>query len=79
LILKCIDKIYFGDEIYEVKDVPKQELETFIENLGVNVFKEVNEFLSNTPKLTHTITYTNKNGNKREIILNSLSDFFSWR
>lgn len=79
LILKCVDKIYFGDDIYEVKDVPVDELEGFIENLGVGIFKQVNDFLLNTPKIQHTIEYTNEKGNKREIYLNSLNDFFTWR
>jgi hypothetical protein len=79
LILKCVDKIYFGDDIYEVKDIPVDELENFIENLGVGVFKQVNDFMLNTPKIQHTIEYTNEKGNKREIYLNSLNDFFTWR
>jgi hypothetical protein len=79
LILRCIDKVYVEDDIYEVKDVSKEELESFIENLGVGVFKEVNDFLVNSPKITYKIEYTNKNGTKREIILNSLNDFFTWR
>jgi hypothetical protein len=79
LILKCVDKIYFGDDIYEVKDIPVDELENFIENLGVGVFKQVNDFLLNTPKIQHIIEYTNEKGNKREIYLNSLNDFFTWR
>lgn len=79
LILKCVDKIYFNDEIFEVKDIPIKELEDFIENLSVNVFKQVNEFLTNTPKIEHVLNYTNEKGNKREIFLSSLNDFFSWR
>lgn len=79
LILKCVDKIYFGEEVYEVKDIAKKELEDFIENLKVDVFKKVNDFLMNTPKIEHRISYTNKNGSKREIYLNSLNDFFTWR
>jgi hypothetical protein len=79
LILKCVDKIYFGDDIYEIKDIPVDELENFIENLGVGVFKQVNDFMLNTPKIQHTIEYTNEKGNKKEIYLNSLNDFFTWR
>jgi len=79
LIMKCVDKIYVGDEIYEVRDISREELESFIENLGVGVFKEVNDFLMNSPKISYKIEYTNQNGNKREIYLSSLSDFFTWR
>jgi hypothetical protein len=79
LILKCVDKIYFNEEIYEVKDIPISELENFIENLSVGIFKQVNDFLTNTPKIEHIIEYTNEKGNRREIFLNSLNDFFTWR
>lgn len=79
LILRCVDKIYVGEEIYEVKDISRKELEDFIENLNVNVFKQVNDYLINCPRLSHTIKYTNKNGKEREIFLNSLNDFFTWR
>ena len=79
LILKCVDKIYVDEEIFEVKDVSKKELEEFIENLRVDVFKEVNDFLTNSPRIEHVIKYTNKNDKKREIYLNSLNDFFTWR
>lgn len=79
LILKCVDKIYFDEEVYEVKDISRKELEEFIENLKVDVFKQVNDFLTNTPRIEHIISYTNKNGSKREIYLNSLNDFFTWR
>lgn len=79
LIIKCVDKIYFNEEIFEVKDISTKELEDFIENLSVNVFKQVNEFLTNTPKIEHILTYTNEKGNEREIFLSSLNDFFSWR
>lgn len=79
LILKCVDKIYFDEEVYEVKDISRKELEEFIENLKVDIFKQVNDFLMNTPKIEHIISYTNKNGSKREIYLNSLNDFFTWR
>jgi hypothetical protein len=79
LILKCVDKIYFDEEVYEVKDISRKELEDFIENLKVDVFKQVNEFLTSAPKIEHVLSYTNKNGSKREIYLNSLNDFFTWR
>lgn len=79
LILKCVDKIYFGEEVYEVKDISRKELEEFIENLKIDIFKKVNDFLVNTPKVEHVISYTNKNGSKKEIYLNSLNDFFIWR
>lgn len=79
LIVRCIDKIYDGEEIYEAKDVPKTELAEFIENLNVKIFEKVHEFLMSTPKISHKIDYENSLGTKRSIEFNSLNDFFSWR
>jgi len=79
LIIRCIDKIYDGEEIYEAKDFNKKEIEEFLENLSVKVFEQVQKFLLSTPKLEHVIKYKNTLGNDRQITLNKLSDFFSWR
>lgn len=79
LIVRCVDKIYYEDEIYEAKDYKKQELADFLENLNVATFEKVLEFLTNVPKIHHEITYTNSLGNERKIEFNSLNDFFMWR
>lgn len=79
LIVRCVDKIYDGEEVYEAKEFDKKEIETFLENLSVKVFEQVQKFLLSTPKLEYVINYKNSLGNDRKIILNKLSDFFSWR
>ena len=79
LIVRCIDKIYYEDDIYESKDYKKQELVEFLENLSVNTFEKILNFLSNTPKIHHEIVYKNSLGNERKIEFNSLNDFFMWR
>jgi hypothetical protein len=79
LIIRCIDKIYYEDNIYEVKNYKKQEIESFLENLNMKTFDDIQNFLISAPKLEYEIKYTNKLGNERKIVLNSLNDFFSWR
>lgn len=79
LILRCIDKIYFEEEIYESKDYKKKDLEEFLENLDIKTFEKIQEFLSNIPRMEYKINYKNSLGNDREIILSSLNDFFTWR
>ena len=79
LIVRCVDKIYNGDEVYELSDYSNQEIEDFLENLSVKVFEQVQEFFENCPKLQHTIRYKNSLGNERSIEFNSLNDFFTWR
>jgi hypothetical protein len=79
LILRCVESIYYEDQVYQAKDYKKQELNEFLENLNIKVFDQVQNFLLSTPKIEYKIQYKNEFGNKREIVLNSLSDFFTWR
>jgi hypothetical protein len=79
LILRCIENIFVEDEIYNVKDYKKQDLEEFLENLDIKTFEAVNDFLLNAPKIEHVIKYKNELGNERKIVLSSLNDFFSLR
>jgi len=79
LIIRCIDKIYYEDEVYESKNYKKEEINEFLENLNMKVFEQIQTFLLNVPKMEYKIKYSNSLGNDREITLNSLNDFFSWR
>lgn len=79
LIVRCIDSIYLEDEIYEAKDYKKEELKEFLENLNIKVFEQIQNFLLSVPKMEKRLQYKNSLENDREIVLNSLSDFFSWR
>lgn len=79
LILRCIDKIYVEDEIYEPSNYSKNELSEFLEDLSLKVFEDIQKFLLSVPKIEHKIEYKNSLGNDRVITLSSLNDFFSWR
>jgi hypothetical protein len=79
LILHCIDKIYDGDEMFDPKSFKKSELNDFIEQLDVNTYDKLRQFFTNIPNLYYQIEYTNLNGNKREIVLTALTDFFTLR
>jgi hypothetical protein len=77
LIVRCIDKIYDGDDIFDPSDYTKKEIEQFLDDVGVDVFQKIQDFMSNVPKLYYKIEYKNKNGNDRVIELTTLSDFFT--
>lgn len=79
LIIRCVDKIYDGEEVFETKDFSKKDISEFLENLNIKVFEKVHDFLMNVPKISHTIKYKNSLGTEKEISFNSLNDFFSWR
>jgi hypothetical protein len=79
LIVRCVEKIYKGEEIYETKDFKKEDLVEFLEGLSVKTFADVQKFLLSVPKLEYIIEYKNKKENNRKIVLSSLNDFFTWR
>lgn len=76
LIVKCIDKIYVNESVYEAKDYTNEQLSEFLENLDLKSFEKIKIFLENTPKLNYEINYKNSLGNDRKIVLSSLNDFF---
>lgn len=79
LILRCMDKIYDGEEIYNPEDYTAAELESFLDDCGVTVFDKIQDFIRAAPRLYHKLTYTNSNGNERVIELIGLTDFFTLR
>ena len=68
--------IYDGDEVYDVANVTKEELENFLDDVGINSYQEIIKFMENTPKIVHVLKYKNANGNDRTITLNTITDFF---
>lgn len=79
LIIRCIDSICIKDEVYPASDFSKSDLSEFLENLDLKTFEKIQKFLLSVPKLHYTIEYTNELGNKRNIVLSSLNDFFTWQ
>jgi hypothetical protein len=79
LIIRCMDKIYLEDNIYEIKDYSKKDLEEFLDGLSLKTFEQINNFLTNTPKLEYVINYKNSLEHDRKVVLNSLNDFFMFR
>ena len=79
LIVRCIDKIYEGDNVFEAKNYTMKDLGDFLENLDSKTFVSIQDFLMNSPKLLHVMKYKNSLGNEKEIRLSSLNDFFTFR
>jgi hypothetical protein len=76
LILKAIDMIIAGDEIYPVNEISDEELLEFVESLPGKAYKSIRKFFEATPQVRHTVTYKTNKGTDRSIELNGLRDFF---
>jgi len=76
LIVRCIDKIYEDETVYEAKDYTIKDMREFIDSIDVKTFDKIREYLINLPKIKYVIKYKNSLDHDREIELNSLNDFF---
>jgi len=78
LIANCVDKIFQGDEVFEIGDVPKAELQQYLENEFDSLsYDKMRKFVLNMPRLNYEIKYTNSKGTERKILMTSLVDFFT--
>jgi hypothetical protein len=77
LVLRCLDKIYDGEDVFNPADYSKEEVEQFLDECGIEAFEKIQTFMTSVPKLYHRLEYKNKNGNDRVIELTSLTDFFT--
>jgi hypothetical protein len=79
LIAYCVDKIYEGDEEFDLKDVSKEELQKYLEEEFDPVsYDKMRKFVINMPRLHYEINYTNSKGTERKILMTSLVDFFTF-
>ncbi len=78
LIAQCIDKIYNEEEVWTASDCTKKEMNDFLESMNSSQFKEIENFFTTMPKLSHTIEVTNPNtGVKSDVVLEGLASFFA--
>lgn len=76
LSISVLDKLYLGDEVFEISEYTKEEVIEFIESFSLPVFVKIKTFIDTLPSLSHTLTYTNANGATKQIVLRGIDDFF---
>ena len=79
LLVRCIDKVYQGDQVFDAKEYTFKQLGDFLDRLDSKIFEDLKEFLATQPRLHHELTYKNEGGNDRKIELRTLTDFFTFR
>ena len=78
VIMTCIGQVYNQDESWEASECTKKELKDFVESMNSKQFKEVENFFSTMPKLTHNIKVTNPETKvDSTVVLEGLASFFS--
>jgi hypothetical protein len=77
LVLDCVDKLWVGEEFYDLNTETREEKINFLDGLAIKDYQALRSFLDTIPHLRHAIKYKNSLGNDREIVLESLGDFFT--
>lgn len=76
-IVACIDYIYDADAIYKASETTNKDLEVFIDSLNSKQFQDVQNFISNIPKLKYVTTVEcSKCGHEYEVVLEGIQSFF---
>jgi len=77
LLINCIDYVFDGDQIYYSKDVSKEELVEFIDNLQQKDLEKIQQFFETAPKIKKDLSFNcRKCGYKENIVLEGLQNFF---
>jgi len=77
LLSNCVDYIFDDDKLYYSKDVSKEELIEFIDNLQQKDLEKIQQFFETTPKIKKSLDFNCKKcGYKENIVVEGLQNFF---
>ena len=71
-----IDFVFDKDEVYYRDSFTEDELEDFIDNFDIGVWKKIETFFKTVPRVRYTTEVELKDGSKEEIKLEGVKDFF---
>ena len=78
MVISSIDKVLVGeDDVLLMKDHTRKEQEEFVNSLSSQNMRNIEDFLSTLPKLSHTIEYAREDGTKVEKIVEGMQSFFT--
>jgi len=76
-VSRCIETIYYGEEVYNTADSSKAELIEFVENLNNTQFQKIADILLAAPYVGHDINFKCSHcGHENVKELKGLIDFF---
>jgi len=77
MIKECINTIYDGDTVFERSDFTDKDLDTFLDSLTSDHFKQLQGFFETMPKLTHDVKFKNpKTKKQNKMTLEGMQSFF---
>ena len=77
IMAHCLDKIFDGNQIYNVRDYSFEDIQEFIDSMSLEAMQKFRAFLNKLPHLSYKLKVDDGTEQGREIELRSLSDFFA--
>lgn len=78
MIRASIESIYTPEELFNVKEQSKEEVDGFIDSLSSQQFQKIREYLENVPAATVKVNYACAGcGKEHEVVLAGAQNFFS--
>lgn len=77
ILIKCIDKVYDKESVYESKDYTEKDLQDFIDQFSQKMYENISKFFETMPSIYYesevVSPYTKK---KIKVVLDKFVDFF---
>ena len=78
VISSVIESIYDDDNVYPIEEVDDKELGEFIDSLSRSTMSQIETYIANQPKLSHTIEWTcRKCEQHNKYVVEGLASFFT--
>lgn len=71
-----IETVYTPDEVFDVKQHPKKELDDFLDSLDLHQLEKVQEWINSLPYVYIDVPYKDDEGQQKTIQLRGLESFF---
>jgi DNA-directed RNA polymerase subunit M/transcription elongation factor TFIIS len=76
-LVDCVDSISDADKMISTKDIPREEVAEFINDLNHAQVEQMDKFFDTMPKIEHTIKFKcPKCAKEEEIVVQGLDSFF---
>lgn len=76
ILYRCIDTIYDDENVYS--EYTEKELEEFINSLPIESINNLTKFFDTMPAVEHKVTLKNRTGEKKEVLLKGINNFFTF-
>jgi hypothetical protein len=76
VMLSCIDTVVEGDTVYKLSDFSDEEVLEFIDSFPTETVEDIKKFFETVPVLRCEQTYTNADGEEKQVVLEGVETFF---